>query len=107
MFNRIICGDCREVIKALPDESVDLILTSPPYWYLRDYGEAAVQVWDGSPGCTHKFGEDNFCSCGAWRGQLGLEPDWRLYVEHLAGIFTECKRVLKKHGNLVLNLGDT
>jgi len=107
MFNRIICGDCREVIKTLTDESIDLILTSPPYWYLRDYGEAAVQVWGGSPDCVHKFDEDGFCACGAWRGQLGLEPDWRLYVEHLTEIFSECRRILKKHGNLVLNLGDT
>lgn len=108
MVNQIICGDCREILKTLPDESVDLILTSPPYWYLRDYGEAAVQIWGGTPTCTHEFRKNNFCSkCGAWYGQFGHEPDWRLYIQHLTEMFAECKRVLKKHGNLVVNLGDT
>jgi len=92
----------------LPDESVDLILTSPPYWYLRDYGEEAVSAWGGSSDCLHEWGEKNYCcECGAWRGQLGHEPDWRLYIRHLSEIFSECRRVLKKHGNMVVNIGDS
>jgi DNA modification methylase len=45
-------------------------------------------------------------TCGAWRGQLGLEPSVGLYVEHIAEIFRECRRVLSRDGTLWLNLGD-
>jgi len=49
-----------------------------------------------------------FCSkCGAWRGQLGLEPDFELYIKHLINIFDEVKRVLKKTGTCWVNIGDT
>lgn len=50
----------------------------------------------------------NFCvRCGAWRGSLGLEPDWRMYVEHLVEIFREVRRVLRRDGTVWLNLGDS
>lgn len=49
----------------------------------------------------------NFCHCGAWRGELGLEPDFRQYVAHLLEIFTEVKRVLKPDGTCFVNLGDS
>jgi len=49
-----------------------------------------------------------FCSrCGAWRGQLGLEPDYRMYVQHLVEVGREIKRILKPSGSWYLNLGDT
>ncbi len=49
-----------------------------------------------------------FCSrCGAWRGSLGLEPTFELYIKHLCDIFDEIKRVLKKSGTCWVNLGDT
>ena len=67
---RIINGDSLEVLKTLPDESVDCAITSPPYWALRDYG----------------------CD-----GQLGLEPTFQEYVDKLCNIFDEVKRVLKRH----------
>jgi site-specific DNA-methyltransferase (cytosine-N4-specific) len=52
--------------------------------------------------------KSGFCvKCGAWKGQLGLEPNWRMYVEHLVELFREVKRVLKKTGSLWLNIGDT
>ena len=52
--------------------------------------------------------KDNSCSkCGAWRGQLGLEPIFKLYIDHLVGIFGEVKRVLKSSGSFYLNIGDT
>jgi DNA modification methylase len=47
-----------------------------------------------------------FCRCGAWRGQLGLEPTPDLYIEHMVGIFREIRRVLAKDGTLWLNMGD-
>ena len=77
---KIIQGDCREKLKELPDESVDCIVTSPPYWGLRDYGV---------------------------KGQLGLEKKITDYVNNLADIFDECKRVLKKTGTAWLNIGDS
>ncbi len=49
-----------------------------------------------------------FCQkCGAWKGQLGLEPDFNLYIKHLCDIFDEVKRVLRKDGTCWVNLGDT
>lgn len=43
-INQIIQGDCLKVLKTLPSESVDCVITSPPYWALRDYGTAS---WEG------------------------------------------------------------
>jgi len=52
--------------------------------------------------------EQEFCSkCGAWRGQLGLEPDYRMYVQHLVEVGREIKQILKPSGSWYLNLGDT
>lgn len=51
----LYCGHILDVLKAMPSESIDLIVTSPPYWGLRDYGEAACTVWDGDPNCEHKW----------------------------------------------------
>ena len=49
-----------------------------------------------------------FCSkCGAWKGQLGMEPDFNLYIKHLCDIFDEVKRVLRKDGTCWINIGDT
>lgn len=76
----IIHGDCLEVLKTLPDESVDMVMTSPPYWALRDYGV---------------------------EGQLGLEPTFQEYINKLCDIFDEVKRVLKKEGTCWVNMGDT
>jgi len=138
--NQIICGHTPEVLKTLPDDFVDCVITSPPYWGLRDYGIEA-QVWpesgscgDGNGDCEHRWGslvrmvsvgssdkstlhdgkgrketekyvgdnkivQSGFCSlCGAWKGSLGLEPTPELYIKHLADIFDEVKRVLKKTG---------
>lgn len=50
----------------------------------------------------------NFClSCNAWRGELGLEPTFQLFISHLIEIFAEVKRVLKKDGTCWVNLGDS
>lgn len=79
-LNTIIQGDSLDVLKTLPSESVDCVITSPPYWALRDYGMA---------------------------GQLGLEPTFQEYITKLCDIFDEVKRVLKKEGTCWVNLGDT
>src|SRR3990167_10820798 len=78
--NMIIQGDSLEILKTLPDESIDCAITSPPYWALRDYGV---------------------------KGQLGLEPTFQEYITKLCDIFDEVKRVLKKEGTCWVNIGDT
>ena len=79
-INEIVCGDSLEVLREFPSESVDCIITSPPYWGLRDYGVD---------------------------GQLGLEPTLELYIEHMLEITAELQRVLKKTGVLFWNHGDS
>lgn len=73
-------GDCREVLSTLPDESVQCVVTSPPYWGLRDYGVD---------------------------GQLGLERTPDEYVAAMVDVFREVRRVLRRDGTLWLNLGDS
>lgn len=76
----IIQGDVREVLKNLPPNSFDCIVTSPPYFWARDYGVD---------------------------GQLGHEASPAEFVSALAGVFDECKRVLSPTGTVWLNLGDS
>ena len=58
MKHTIICGHVLDVLKKLPDESVDTVITSPPYWGgLRDYGEETCTIWDGDPACKHEWVE--------------------------------------------------
>jgi len=80
MKNKVIQGDCLEVMKTLPDNSADMVLTSPPYWALRDYGVD---------------------------GQLGREETFQGYITKLCDIFDECKRILKDGGTCWVNIGDT
>ncbi len=77
---RVLNGDCREVLKTLPDGSVNCCVTSPPYFGLRDYGHP---------------------------GQIGLEPTPEAYVAQMVAVFREVKRVLRDDGTLWLNLGDS
>ena len=79
-IDTIIQGDCLEMLRAFPDESIDCCVTSPPYFGLRDYGVD---------------------------GQIGLEPSPEEYVGKLVEVFREVRRVLKKEGTLWLNLGDS
>lgn len=126
--NTILQGNCLSVLRKIPDESVDLICTSPPYWSQRDY-KSSAEIWGGDPNCKHKWGNDikkvstastkenagtsftstsNVCvKCSAYKGELGHEPTPELFVEHLASIFIEAKRVLKKEGSLFINIDDT
>lgn len=77
--NTILVGDALERLRQLPDECVDTIVTSPPYFNLRDYHVA---------------------------GQLGQEGHVDEWVAALAAVARECRRVLAPHGSLWLNLGD-
>jgi DNA modification methylase len=73
-------GDCRELLRRLPDGCVQTCITSPPYYNLRDYGIA---------------------------GQIGLEPTPDAYIDALVDVFEEVRRVLRPDGTLWLNLGDS
>ena len=188
---KIMNGHVLDMLKNIPDESIDCIVSSCPYYGLRDYSGVASYasedydellriantdlqkhrdlvletqkdryyltepafnekdkewnsslkydtsgVWGGDPECEHEwmnfkkiwhsgtnagakeltvrgaFHNDfrdvnGTCSkCGAWKGQLGLEPTYQLYVEHLMLVMKELKRVLKKTGTLFWNMGD-
>ena len=123
----ILQGDCRTILPLLPDESVHCCVTSPPYWGLRDYGTAS---WEGGDaGCDHQSPSrkgatgdradrtftanapyrDTCGKCGARRidAQLGLEPTYQEYVQHMVEVFREVRRVLRDDGTLWLNLGDS
>lgn len=76
----LLLGDALETLRTLPDGSVDCIVTSPPYYGLRDYGTP---------------------------GQYGLEETPAAYVETLRKVFAEARRVLRHDGTLWLNLGDS
>lgn len=79
-LNTIYQEPCLETLANMPDESIDCVITSPPYWQLRDYG---------------------------YEGQWGLEPTFQLYLEHLWSMMDEIYRVLKPDGTVWINLGDT
>jgi DNA modification methylase len=110
-------GDAHQVLAGLPAESVDCIVTSPPYWGLRDYGTGRWQ--GGLPGCGHekaltvaaarRAGQRRGCpSCGAaWEDQQhGLEVKLTDYVDRLVAVFAQARRVLDRGGTMWLNLGD-
>ena len=79
-LNKIYQGNTFEILKQMPEESVDCIITSPPYYGLRDYGVS---------------------------GQIGLEATLEIYLNKILAITKELKRVLKKTGTLWWNHGDS
>jgi|SRR5581483_2466952 len=79
-LNKIISGDACQVLRKIPDESIDCVVTSPPYFRLRDYGVS---------------------------GQIGLERSFPEYIDNLLKVFDEVKRVLKPSGTCWIVLGDT
>lgn len=78
--HRIIVGDVTESLATLPSASVHCVVTSPPYWGLRDYGV---------------------------EGQIGLEPTPSAFIERMVAVFREVRRVLRDDGTLWLNMGDS
>lgn len=78
--NQIIVGDCRDELKKLRDGSIDLIITSPPYFQQRDYN-------NGNAG-------------------IGNEESEERYLKNLLEVFNECVRVIKYSGSIIFNLGD-
>jgi site-specific DNA-methyltransferase (adenine-specific) len=80
MINKVYNEPCLDTLKRMADKSIDCVITSPPYWQLRDYG---------------------------YDGQWGLEPTFNEYLEHLWQLMDEIYRVLKDEGTCWVNLGDT
>ena len=80
MNREILVGDVLEKIKEIPDKTIDCVITSPPYWSLRDYSV---------------------------EGQWGLEPDFHQYLAKMGRLMDELRRVLKDTGTCWINLGDT
>lgn len=76
----LLIGDCRERLAELPDQSVNCVVTSPPYFGLRDYGHG---------------------------DQMGAEPTPEAFVAALVDLFREVRRVLRDDGTVWLNLGDS
>ena len=74
-------GDCIEQMQKMKEKSVDMCVTSPPYWGLRNYNDE--------------------------EGQLGQEATPKEFVDNLVKVFREVRRVLKDEGTVWLNLGDT
>jgi len=126
-YNKIYNGDSLEVLKTFPDDSIDSVMTSPPYFSLRDYGTAN---WEGGNdiNCDHKipdyeqdpknpqagshisrFNKEYCYKCGAKRvdKQIGLESTYQEYIDKLCNIFDEVKRVLKPTGTCFVNMGDS
>lgn len=116
--------------------SVHCIITSPPYRGLRHYDGVRAGLWGGDKNCEHvwskevwrtgpkkwntgtgktynkqttslKVSQGKLCKqCGAWFGELGLEPTPELYIAHIVEVFRELKRILRPDGAVWLNLGD-
>lgn len=106
---QIVHGDAFDLLDALPANSVDLVITSPPYWGLRTYGLEhnwdIAREWEATG-----LGTEEIPTYGWYRshgGVLGLEPLPEWYVAHLAEILHKLWRPLKLAGSLWLNLGDT
>jgi len=134
--NSVAIYNCDFLKNDLPDNSVQCIVTSPPYWGLRKY-KAPDTIWGGDKNCEHEWdgatrvrnndktagakqrtnigavGRDepvanSACPlCGAWKGQFGLEPTIDQYVQHSIEILRECKRILRPDGVMFWNCGDS
>lgn len=133
----IVCADVFDFTRSLPDNSVDCLVTSIPYWNQRDYN---IGVWvGGNSSCDHVAGQmrrglglanspastrggakkiaqipniqfKHTCrKCGATREslQLGLEPTPVEYIARFVELFREIRRILRKDGTVWLNIGDS
>ena len=76
----LLQGNALDVVKELDDESIQCVVTSPPYWALRDYGN---------------------------EGQFGCEPTVEEYANNLVKLFEEIKPKLKEDGTVWINIGDS
>jgi site-specific DNA-methyltransferase (adenine-specific) len=73
----LLWGDCLEILRKIPQNSIDMVITSPPYWGKREYTN----------------------------GGIGLEADYSNFINNLMEIIAEIKRILKQEGSFWLNIG--
>lgn len=119
----------------IEDKSIQAVITSPPYYSLRKYNIPDIII-GGEKDCEHDFNNNyiktqtspseksttkgkmpnaqdfvstsSFCTkCNAWKGQYGLEPDFKDYIEHTRLWIKEVHRVLRDDGVFFLNMGDS
>ena len=102
-------GDAYDLIATLPKNSVDLLITSPPYWGQRSYGQG--HDWDIHHAWKKTGRPAEECPPYDWYrrngGVLGLEPFPEWYIHHLAEIFERGRACLRATGSMWINLGDT
>lgn len=105
----LVEGDTFDVLPTLPAESIDLIITSPPYWGHRSYGQEhnwqIMTSWRGEGHAAEETPPYEWYR--AHSGILGLEPLPEWYIEHLVEILERGRPALKAGGSLWINLGDT
>lgn len=105
----LLCGDAFDLISKLPKSSVDLLITSPPYWGLRTY--SGDHNWDILKEWQRESGGSEAAPPYDWYrergGILGLEPQPDWYVSHLAEFFDRARPVVKPSGSIWVNIGDT
>ncbi len=104
MDAEVVTGDAYDLAATLPPASVQLVVTSPPYWGLRSYGRdhnpEILREWEGDGIPPYEWYRDH-------GGVLGLEPTPEWYVEHLAEIFARLRPALDPRGSVWVNVGDT
>ena len=139
-LNQVLNGNCMDIIPTFPKESMDVIITSSPYFHQRIYELGNECIYGGDPKCKHvwercpitwrhptpgdkpsKYStvagrrtnnenrpakESLKCACGAWKGDLGLEPNPHLFIQNLCDIYDLCRPTLKSTGLLFANLGE-
>ncbi|MGC8567572.1 MAG: DNA methyltransferase [Caldisphaera sp.] len=77
-IDKLICGDSTSILKQFPDNSINLIITSPPYFRQREYAG----------------------------GEIGAEHNINSYLDAILEVFHECVRIIKEDGSIVFNMGD-
>ena len=102
--NALYQGHVLDVLRSLPAQNVHCIVTSPPYWGLRDYGLPPVEWPSVSYAPMAGLTE---IAVPAWAGCLGLEPTVEAFVGHLVLVTRELRRVLRDDGTFWLNLGSS
>ena len=79
--NKCYVGNCLDVLKTFPDESLDMCITSPPYWGLRDYGTEG-QIWGGDSECEHDFkSSTRKLHSGSWGEKDNVLPHFKNATE--------------------------
>ena len=108
-LDRVWQGDAFDLFERIAPESVDLIITSPPYWGHREYGLDHNWTFFNDISQMRQFGAatKGYAWYRSKGGVLGLEPYPEWYVAHLSEIFNRGLACLRQSGSLWLNIGDT